>query len=233
MREPPDRLTRIAQVLNQGMDLIKAIRRRASYTPGVEDEDGEGIEPNIFEEALKQLDTLSRQEGIPIALIGGAAVIHHGYEYTTKDIDIAVSTADFHSIIRVVHDYGFTIKSWNPRGFHVLDYKGAKIEVVQEEVWDTDELGLRVPPHPAKMGITEGVEPVDLAHLALLKLSAKRRKDFTALVEVLKTKSPQEIQEAGKQLQKMSPLYYERFMALVKEAEEEQSRVPHLPEPGR
>ena len=81
------------------------------------------------------------------------------------------------------------------------------------------------------MGINQGMEPVNLTYLALLKLSAKRRKDYTALVEVLKTKSPQEIQDAARQLQKISPVYHEQFMGLVKEAEEEQSRVQDKPDP--
>jgi hypothetical protein len=49
----------------------------------------QGREPGDakFAAALGVLDTLSRSEDIPIAIVGGMAAIHHGYERFTKDID--------------------------------------------------------------------------------------------------------------------------------------------------
>ena len=47
-----------------------------------------------FAKALATLKTLSRKEDIPIAIIGGLAAIHFGYERFTKDIDIVVRHGD-------------------------------------------------------------------------------------------------------------------------------------------
>jgi hypothetical protein len=41
-----------------------------------------------FARALATLQTLARKEGIPLAIVGGLAAIHHGYERFAKDMDV-------------------------------------------------------------------------------------------------------------------------------------------------
>lgn len=209
-----NRELRLARILQSGMDLVDAVKGRITASS----------KHNIFREALTQLKKLAIEESIPIALIGGAAVIHHGHEYSTKDIDISVSTQDFQKIARVAHGYGFALKTWNHTRFHVLDYKGIDIEVVQQETWGPNEHGVTVPHHPSKMGIQKGMGPISLAYLIVMKLVADRYKDYAAIVEVLKKKSLAEIQKTGEEIYDISPFYYDKFEELVKEAETEKAR---------
>src|SRR6516165_9959503 len=64
--------------------------------------------------ALATLRTLSRKEGIPLAIVGGLAAIHHGYERFTKDIDIVVENRNLEILTRVAPDYGIKI-IWKDR----------------------------------------------------------------------------------------------------------------------
>src|SRR5262249_15650795 len=54
-----------------------------------------------FDAALAVLQTLSRKEGVPIAIVGGLAAIYHGYKRFTKDIDIVVGKSHLDTLIRV------------------------------------------------------------------------------------------------------------------------------------
>src|ERR1700730_4581730 len=47
---------------------------------------GREAQESRFGKALATLRTLSRKEGIPLAIVGGLAAIHHGYKRFTKDI---------------------------------------------------------------------------------------------------------------------------------------------------
>ena len=47
---------------------------------------GQEGQESKFAKALATLKTLSRKEGIPLAIVGGLAAIHHGYKRFTKDI---------------------------------------------------------------------------------------------------------------------------------------------------
>src|SRR5438270_164357 len=53
---------------------------------------GQEEQESRFAKALATLKTLSRKEGIPLAIVGGLAAIHHGYERFTKDIDVVVQS---------------------------------------------------------------------------------------------------------------------------------------------
>ncbi len=53
---------------------------------------GQEVQESKFAKALATLQALSRKEGIPLAIVGGLAAIHHGYERFTKDIDVVVQS---------------------------------------------------------------------------------------------------------------------------------------------
>ena len=82
--------------------------------------------------ALATLRTLSRKEGIPLAIVGGLAAIHHGYERFTKDIDIVVESRNLEILTRVAPDYGIKIIWKDREGWHKLDFEGVPIDVVPE-----------------------------------------------------------------------------------------------------
>src|SRR5437773_6860703 len=74
--------------------------------------------------ALATLKALSRKEGIPLAIVGGLAAIHHGYERFTKDIDVVVQSENLDILTRVAPQYGIKV-IWNdPDGWHKLEFKG-------------------------------------------------------------------------------------------------------------
>ncbi len=51
---------------------------------------GEDASSSKVAKALATLKDLSRKEGIAMAIVGGLAAIHHGYQRFTKDIDVVV-----------------------------------------------------------------------------------------------------------------------------------------------
>jgi len=63
--------------------------------------------PTHFKEFLRLL----RAEAVEYLLVGGWAVIYHGYPRTTKDIDIwiAVSQDNAERVVRVLRKFGFDV----------------------------------------------------------------------------------------------------------------------------
>src|SRR2546428_12498115 len=85
---------------------------------------GQEVQDSKFAKALATLKTLSRKEGIPLAIVGGLAAIHHGYERFTKDIDVVVRSGNLNVLTRVAPLYGVKV-IWNdPEGWHKLQCEG-------------------------------------------------------------------------------------------------------------
>src|ERR1700737_1484138 len=81
---------------------------------------GQEGQESKFTKALATLKALSRNEGIPLAIVGGLAAIHHGYERFTKDIDVVVQSGNLDIFTRVAPQYGIKL-IWNdPDGWHKL-----------------------------------------------------------------------------------------------------------------
>src|SRR6202035_3701154 len=79
---------------------------------------GRDAQESKFAKALETLKTLSRREGIPLAIVGGLAAIHHGYERFTKAIDVVVRSGNLDILTQVASNYGIKI-IWNdPQGWH-------------------------------------------------------------------------------------------------------------------
>src|SRR4051794_20161960 len=83
-----------------------------------------------FAKALEALETLSRKEGIPLAIVGGLAAIHHGYERFTKDIDVVVRSRNLDILPRVAPQYGIKVIWTDPQGWHKLECQGVPIDIV-------------------------------------------------------------------------------------------------------
>src|SRR5437868_14733432 len=93
---------------------------------------GQDVQESKFAKAIATLKNLSRKEGIPLAIVGGLAAIHHGYERFTKDIDIVVESGNLAIVPRVAPHYGIKV-IWNdPDGWHKLECEGVAIDVVPE-----------------------------------------------------------------------------------------------------
>jgi hypothetical protein len=179
---------------------------------------------NRYEEALEALRDLSEEEGIPMAIVGGAATIHHGYPRFTEDIDIVVKTKDFERIVKVCYKYDIDIVSFNPTGFHELGYKGVKIEVIQEGAFGHHENDAEWVPSPATLGVSSGMGFTSLVGLVRLKLGAARMKDEADIVEVLKNTTPEKIREVQGFLAGFGHGFAERFETLLARATEEKRK---------
>jgi hypothetical protein len=62
---------------------------------------GDETSESKFARALATLQALSRKEGISMAIVGGLAAIHHGYQRFTKDIDVVVQSGHLDILTRV------------------------------------------------------------------------------------------------------------------------------------
>ena len=93
---------------------------------------GDEIQESKFGRALATLETIAQKEGIPLAIVGGLAAIHYGYERFTKDIDIVVRSSNLDVLARVASHYGIKVIWKDPEGWHKLQCEGVAIDVVPE-----------------------------------------------------------------------------------------------------
>src|SRR6516165_11263494 len=105
--------------------------------------------------ALATLRTLSRKEGIPLAIVGGLAAIHHGYERFTKDIDVVVHSQNLDVLPRVAPQYGIKVIWHDPEGWHKLQCEGVPIDVVPEGRKPRKDAPCAIP-GPEQLGVREG-----------------------------------------------------------------------------
>jgi len=77
---------------------------------------GQEVQESKFANALATLKALSRKEGIPLAIVGGLAAIHHGYERFTKDIDVVVQSANLQILTRSPPNTGLKLSGMTRKG---------------------------------------------------------------------------------------------------------------------
>src|SRR5947208_3472318 len=85
-----------------------------------------------FGKARPTMKALSLKEGIPLAIVGGFAAIHHRYERFTKDIDVVVQNHDLDILTQVAPHYGIKVIWKDPAGWHKLQCEGVPIAVIPE-----------------------------------------------------------------------------------------------------
>jgi hypothetical protein len=177
-----------------------------------------------YQEALAVLKNLSQREKIPLAIIGGAATIHHGYERSTTDIDVVVSSNDFQRLVRVVHEYNLQVEQYNPYGYLDLSYNGVPIDVVEEGSPAGDADSGETMQHPNALGVSEGVGFANLDNWVRMKLSAGRAKDDADLIEVLKQKDAATLTQIGTYITQNVPKLQKRFQELLTRSEMEKQQ---------
>src|SRR5262245_2191695 len=104
----------MATNLLEAADALVNLERMVAAVKGKETPDSK------FGKALAALDILARKEGIPLAIVGGLAAIHYGYERFTKDIDIVVRRENLDLITRIAPRYGIKVIWRDPDGWHKL-----------------------------------------------------------------------------------------------------------------
>ncbi len=182
-----------------------------------------GDEGSKYDKALAVLGTLSRKEGIPIAIVGGLAAIKHGYERNTKDIDVVVSKRHLDSIVRVAPNYGVKVIWHAPNGWHKLSCEGVAIDIAPEGGKPSRNASTTIP-GPRELGVQRGMDYASLEGWVLTKLISGRRQDQADVVQVLKQIGPESSGKVRRSLAGSHRIYLRLFDDLCAAAEEEREQ---------
>src|SRR5438067_1346100 len=162
-----------------------------------------------FAKALATLKALSRKEGIPFAIVGGLAAIHHGYERFTKDIDVVVRRRNLDILARVAPQYGIKV-IWNdPEGWHKLQCEGIPIDVVPEGRKPRKDAPTAIP-SPEQLGVREGAGYAAIGGWMETKLGSYRVQDQADVVQVIKVSTTATMRRIRKHLGKVHAIYVQR-----------------------
>src|SRR6202047_5213026 len=162
-----------------------------------------------FAKALATLQTLSRKEGIPLAIVGGLAAIHHGYERFPKDIDVVVRSGNLDILTRVAPSYRIKV-IWNdPEGWHKLQCEGVPIDVVPEGRKARKDAPTAIP-GPEELGVREGAGYAGIAGWMETKLGSYRVQDQADVVQVIKVTDAATLRRVRKHLGKEHATYLQR-----------------------
>ncbi len=194
-------------------DTMTNLERVVAAVKGDEDE-------SKFAKALATLRTLARKEDIPLAIVGGLAAIHHGYERFTKDIDIVVQSENLSSITRVAPHYGIKVIWKDPDGWHKLQCEGVSIDVVPEGRKPRKDAPLAIP-GPEELGVHEGADYANIAGWMETKLGSYRVQDQADVVQVMKATTAATLRRIRKHMEKTHATYLRRFEELLVAAKEE------------
>ncbi len=173
-----------------------------------------------FAKALATLKTLSRKEGIPLAIVGGLGAIHHGYERFTKDIDIVVESGNLDILARVAPHYGIKVIWKDPDGWHKLQCEGVHIDVVPEGRKPRKDAPCAIP-GPEQLGVREGAGYAGIAGWMETKLGSFRVQDQADVVQVIKVTTPATLRRIRKHMEKTHVIYLRRYDELLEAAKEE------------
>src|ERR1700692_4855517 len=159
------------------------------------------VRESKFAKALATLRTFARKEGIPLAIVGGLAAIHHGYERFTKDIDVVVRSGNLDILTRVAPQYGIKV-IWNdPEGWHKLQCEDVPIDVVPEGRKARKDAPAAIP-GPEQLGVREGAGYAGIAGWMETKLGSYRVQDRADVVQVIKVTTPATLRRIRKHLAK-------------------------------
>lgn len=134
--------------------------------------------------AVSAVRALLRGSGLPFRIIGGLAVMHHGYERFTTDVDVLVPADAAEHLDPLLERYGFA-RETATRLRHLPT--GVRVDVLPAG------MVLRGPrpaePLPAPTDVVSSERDPEVAGLAtvlMLKLEAGRRQDVADVVQLLK-----------------------------------------------
>ncbi len=177
-------------------------------------------EENRFSRALEDLQRLSHDEAIPVAIVGGLAAIRYGYPAATQDIDIAVGRSQLSALVKAASAYGFKV-AWEAKsGWHTLTHGDVEINVIPEGGRARNTAPTTIP-SPIQLGVEDGLGYASLPGWIELKISSGRQKDRAHVVEVMKKSDPEDIRIARAHIEQVHQAYLAVFDQLLEEAEEE------------
>jgi hypothetical protein len=184
---------------------------------------GQGSSDPSLAASLSVLESLSRKEAIPLAIVGGLGAIHHGYERFTKDIDVVVPREHLDIVARVAPRYGIKVIWRDPQGWHKLRYEGVNIDVVPEGGKPRKDAPTTIP-SPRQLGVAEGLDYAGLAGWMETKISSNCAQDRADIVQVMKTTASSSLAKVRKAIGKVHQTYLERYDELRTMAEEEKKQ---------
>jgi hypothetical protein len=181
---------------------------------------GEEASESKFGRALATLKALACKKGISMAIVGGLAAIHHGYQRFTKDIDVVVSSGHLDVLTRVAPQYGIKVIWKDPDGWHKLRCEGVPIDVVPEGRKPRKDAPTAIP-SPEQLGVREGAGYAGIAGWVETKLGSYRVQDRADVVQVVKSAAPAVLRKIRTHLGKAHAIYLRRFEELLSAAKEE------------
>jgi hypothetical protein len=184
---------------------------------------GENPPESKFARALATLKELSRKEGISMAIVGGLAAIHHGYQRFTKDIDVVVSSGNLDILTRVAPQYGIKVIWKDPDGWHKLQCEGVPIDVIPEGRKPRKDAPTAIP-NPKQLGVREGADYAGIAGWMETRLGSYRVQDRADVVQVIKLTTPATLRKIRKHLARAYAIYVRRFDELLEAATEEKEQ---------
>mgnify|MGYP003375018082 CR=1 FL=1 len=137
----------------------------------------------LVDQGLAALRRLLAEAGVPHVLVGGVAVLHHGYVRATRDLDLLLARADAARLEPLLDRHGFERPATNR-----LRHRASGVDV---DLLFAGEPRPRpgAPPYPSPLELGRSArEPdvVDLPALFELKLTARRHQDLADVVALLK-----------------------------------------------
>ena len=177
-----------------------------------------GIHPLLHsaESMNRTLRDLRSLQGSAL-VIGGIAVIEHGYVRFTEDIDLLYKNRDAKILHRLAKHFDVVIQAES--GWHQLEHKVTKIRVELIPEGALGQYGFL----PFCDDVAGEAGFISLAGLLRLKLIAGRMKDEVDIVELYK-RVPAKIESARPQL---PAEFHARFDALIERAKREMGFDPY------
>jgi hypothetical protein len=121
------------------------------------------------------------------AIVGGLAVIHHGYARYTRDVEIVLPAAAVAEFLRIAPGRGFRVGRKDKYGWHKLVHKETGMDLHLVPEGKPGKAARSAIPGPRELGVRSGTLGFPtLPRLIELKLLAGRLKDHADIVELLK-----------------------------------------------
>jgi hypothetical protein len=133
--------------------------------------------------ALGEVRRLLEDAGVRFKLVGGVAVVHHGYARTTEDVDVLVESDALARLPGALESHGFERVSAS-RLRHVAS--GVRVDLLIAGTPMPRTGSGKYPSPDALLASARDPSVVGLAGLLELKLRAHRHRDIADVVELLK-----------------------------------------------
>lgn len=170
------------------------------------------------DEVLARVARILRDAKVPFAVAGGFAVIEHGYERFTKDVDLLVRAGDLIRAMDTLRAAGFRGER-TPIGARMRDERTNVIVDLVGTAFDADERAIA-----RSRRARQRLPVIPMEHLILMKLEAGRSQDDADVIALLKRGASSARIE--RYLRRTWPRLLPRFRRLAAQARAETRRKP-------